>query len=299
MKKIILLFTILSLSAFIGQAQSINYFDNNPVWSIYSLDTTTSCQIYDTFIYYLNGDTLIGSDTYKKVFRQGDVVTVWTEIVPPDPDCFPYSYNLPWTYIRQDGQRILEWSTIDSTEKLIYDFSKISGDTIGNILVIDSLDSIYIQNNYRKLFHVHGAYASTGTYADTVIEGIGTNHGLFELFDAEHMLSMLTCFKINDTAYYALSPVNCDITVSIAEAVLNSSSEIYFFPNPGSEKIYINCADKQNKKIQIFNMLGESVLLDELKNGNNVVDIDQLPYGIYIIRIITADITILQKLIKE
>jgi len=98
--------------------------------------------------------------------------------------------------------------------------------------------------------------------------------------------------------YYGLS-VRClkDTPSEINE--INSQEKIDIYPNPAIDKIYINCAEKQNLKMQVYNSVGQCVLQKELSNKSNTVDISSLTRGIYIIKLITPDGTYIKKIIKE
>lgn len=58
---------------------------------------------------------------------------------------------------------------------------------------------------------------------------------------------------------------------------------ISFYPNPAKTHITINT--KQNAKFCLMNALGKQVLEQTLTNGENTVDLNQLPAGIYYIRV--------------
>ena len=75
--------------------------------------------------------------------------------------------------------------------------------------------------------------------------------------------------------------------------------KIEIYPNPAIDKVYINCAEKQNLKMLIYNVVGECVLQRELTNGTNDIDVSTFTKGIYIIKITGTDWTVQRKLIKE
>lgn len=75
--------------------------------------------------------------------------------------------------------------------------------------------------------------------------------------------------------------------------------QLEIYPNPALDKVYINCADNQELKMQVYNILGCCVLQSDLIGGTNVIDISPLTTGVYVVRLIGADETFLQKLIKN
>ena len=60
------------------------------------------------------------------------------------------------------------------------------------------------------------------------------------------------------------------------------------YPNPATDKVYININEIQSTKMQLYNMVGECVLQRDLNNKMNEIDISTLSKGIYIIEISNA-----------
>jgi aminopeptidase N len=71
------------------------------------------------------------------------------------------------------------------------------------------------------------------------------------------------------------------------------------FPNPATDKINIDCQDKQCLNLSVYNIVGELVLQRELDGNTNEVDIRSLAKGVYIIKVSGADWTVQEKLVKE
>jgi len=86
------------------------------------------------------------------------------------------------------------------------------------------------------------------------------------------------------------------VTTKINE--INYQNEIKTYPNPANDRVYINCAERQNVKMQIYNVVGECVLQRELSNRTNDIDISSLSKGIYIIKLTGTDWTVQRKLTK-
>jgi uncharacterized protein (TIGR02145 family) len=80
---------------------------------------------------------------------------------------------------------------------------------------------------------------------------------------------------------------------------INYQEKLYIYPNPAIDRVYINCAEKQDFKMQVYSMIGECVLQRELSSGTNDIDISSLSKGIYIIKLTGTDWTLQRKLTKE
>ncbi len=80
---------------------------------------------------------------------------------------------------------------------------------------------------------------------------------------------------------------------------INQLNGINIYPNPASDKIYIENHSQQKVKLQIFSIAGECMLTKELSNSMQNVDIRRLAKGNYIIRCIGNNQRYEQKILKE
>ena len=69
---------------------------------------------------------------------------------------------------------------------------------------------------------------------------------------------------------------------------LDGPDDLVVFPNPASDKLYVNNLPKQTKSIDVINIEGKIVLSLEV---NNTIDISNLTSGIYSIRFSGKDFT--------
>jgi hypothetical protein len=77
---------------------------------------------------------------------------------------------------------------------------------------------------------------------------------------------------------------------------------INIFPNPSRGKIEIvisNLKDKEQAKVEIFDLLGEKVFEIKNLNRSNTIDISEKPGGAYIMKIFIDEKSIVWKVIKE
>lgn len=88
-----------------------------------------------------------------------------------------------------------------------------------------------------------------------------------------------------------------DITTGVHET--KAKEEIQVFPNPASNKLFININMGIYFRMQVFNVLGECVLQTELKNGLNEIEIGFLIQGFYLLTIETEKNKFKVKLIKD
>jgi L-ascorbate metabolism protein UlaG (beta-lactamase superfamily) len=81
---------------------------------------------------------------------------------------------------------------------------------------------------------------------------------------------------------------------------INSSKNnitISFYPNPATDKIYINNTQNSQTFVQIFDLNGKLVLNEYTSNGT--IDISDLSKGIYFVKSVNYQNVIINKLVKE
>ena len=96
------------------------------------------------------------------------------------------------------------------------------------------------------------------------------------------------------------------ISVSAAVSIANpdSQSGISIIPNPSSGKFYLNAKGVENKLItvQVANMMGQMVYTTVQMRGSanyvQLIDLDKLPRGNYLARIIVNDKVFVRKILK-
>jgi uncharacterized protein (TIGR02145 family) len=76
-------------------------------------------------------------------------------------------------------------------------------------------------------------------------------------------------------------------------------NKVKIYPNPAINNIFIECADKQDLNISIYNLVGELVVKKEVNWNTNEIDIGFLAKGMYIIKISAPDWKFQGKFIKD
>jgi len=115
-------------------------------------------------------------------------------------------------------------------------------------------------------------------------------------------MSYDSCNIERDNFYYIGSglSVRCikdTLGTQINENRIDKNIQIY--PNPASDKLYINCANRQYLNMQVYNSVGQCILKRELNTQTNTIDISPLTRGIYIMKLTNLNGTFEKKIIKE
>lgn len=254
---ILSVFLIMNINILHSQ-EYVPFPDSNAIWS----EVFTNQQPFEiiTYQYGIWGDTIINSELYKKVYELTDTT-------------FPVSVGQFCGGLREDSLKriyvincMCSFPGAGDDEVLLYDFSKCVGDTVFvgmdgigpmGYYIIVHIDSIQINNNYRKTFHF--------PFEDYWIEGIGSTRGLFSPIVAQptgHQDWDLICFNQEEQVLY-LNPdySNCfPILTSIIDHTPPIGCKISIYPHPiiNTSTIKLN-RRYDNVQMEIYNLFGVCV----------------------------------------
>lgn len=303
------MFLVISTNA---KSQIVDYFANDPQWRQMSEcgNSMHPCLKTENFIYYVNGDTIIDSVTYVKIYKRGDFEE-WEDVNPSPISNCPTSYstfNSLETFMRQDGRKIF-WKGESgiSPESLLYDFGLNKGDTINFRHadgIISSVDSLIIGSDYRRIiyFHLDGRIDSSW-----IVEGIGNKNGFMEPFDPLECIYIFYCFRLNDTVAYSADSTNiytynCNFNVSLIEAeTINIVGSVSPNPTVGIFEVEVN-QPIHLANVSIFNIVGKKFkpTVEEIDAKHFRLDISTFPTGIYYVNIEDTDSSnLVFKVLKE
>lgn len=263
--------------------------DSNAIWSVSNIK------------FVVEGDTIINSKNYKKYYFQYETNNFIFNKV-----------NARYiSALREENKEIYIIPKDSTNELLLYKFDINIGDTIThwsyspflsysqyNInqykSVVESVDSLQIDNIYRKRYKLNNNNSLPTTYTEYWIEGIGSNVGLFFPGYYNHLfpdgpLHKLVCFSLNQTIIYNPNPgLNCFDLSWIGIEKLNQEPEIDLStsPNPFHDYCLININGKFNSKnkysIYLYSITGKFVKKIKI-NGNEIIQFNRehLNNGIY------------------
>ena len=154
-----------------------------------------------------------------------------------------------------------------------------------NIAVIDSIDSIFNGNEYRKTWY----YSSKNSYWNgKIIEDIGCDHGLLEgLIAMLENNGDLVCYSENgQTIYPVYSPSSCDLVSSIHDKIPATQNTIIIAPNPSSEFIKIQSLNGIDvDKYLIYDITGKIITYGSL-SPDKIISIRNLNIGLYFLKLL-------------
>jgi len=246
------------------------------------------CFIFDDYNILIKGDTSVGSYIYHKLYRNGHK---WSNCPPPGF----YYYNEYFGAFRQDAENkkvyLLGNNELDT---LAYDFNLNVGDTLpptclnwdSQYYYVESIDSVLVDNNYRKRFWISNDYLQNFI---SLIEGIGSDHGPFSPFRenwTESSNDLWCVYKDNDTIWnYYPNGYGCQLLTSINN--LKTEPEIQIYPNPFSNYTHLTIAGNYtNITLTIYNSFGQKLKENFYQNGQSIrIDRDSFANGLYFVQI--------------
>ncbi len=261
--------------------------DSNAIWS----EVFTSEQPFEieTYQYGISGDTVINAKQYHKIYLLNDTV-------------YPLVTGQYCGAIREDSSKkifVIDFNCVypsaGQDEVILYNFSKSIGDTVfvglggfgpAGYLIINYIDSMLIDDNYRKTFHFLG-------YEDYWIEGIGSTRGLFSPIQAQptgFQKWKLICFNQDNEVIYLNPEFNsCFPILTGINSKEPESNNIKIFPHPVTNISVIDFMNNTNfmyQYIDFYNIFGQKVNHINIKDRKQIFikKIDYKP-GLYVYRI--------------
>ena len=173
-KQLIFFLLLLTFTPIKAQQNLGSFVDESNLWYNYNDNFPYHQQLH--IYYFFQGDTTIGSYTYKKMYEKGIDSTF-----NPNNGSLDHTINYPLHYegaFRQEGQKVFAiCNDCNINNEFLYiDFNMNVGDTVhyqpfGNtIRTVTAIDSVPFGNQYRK------RYTTTG---GRFYEGIGHEFGVF------------------------------------------------------------------------------------------------------------------------
>src|SRR5688572_14311690 len=224
------------------RAQIPDYFANSPEWRMrYQIGWVGPCLMTTDYVLYVNGDTVINTDTYKKMYSRGTIS--YTDMQPNGCTDSYSTFNHLYALLKQEGRKIFKNNA--GSDTLLYDFDLVIGDTLPiteinpfNNIVVAGIDSQLIDGSYRRTFDLTG-----NSGFDQLIEGIGQEPGytggLLDAFPPYFESAyQFVCFSINDSVYFDAGSFYCVFNLDIDNP--DEWEVLKAFPNPANDWVILN-----------------------------------------------------------
>jgi hypothetical protein len=277
--------TVLAVALFFSTfiSAQINYLANSPSWRINSACSAPyPCIRNDYARIDLNGDTLFADGyNWTRITRTG--ISIYTDLsMPPLPGgcigSFPIDEKAG--YIRQSGKKLF-FRTMGSAEELLYDFDLNLGDTLPisrvnfmTDLVVDSLDSVYVGDAWRRRMFFNGQ-------SSYLVEGIGHNLGFLEsippMLECGHTL---ICYSLNGVLAFQPNPFACELPNAISE--IDGALSALSISKTGNDWMILGAS--QAASFKLYSLQGKEIEVAIHREDEHwKFDSSSLPAGMYLL----------------
>jgi uncharacterized protein (TIGR02145 family) len=305
MNKTIILFIIFEILIIHNQAQTVTDYDGN-IYNTVSIGTQIWLKENLKVTHYQNGDTIpIVIDSIQWKNLQIGAYCNYNNI---DSNYVTYGRYYNW-YAVTDNRKIapVGWHVATDGEWTIL-INYLGGEYVagGKLKETGTIHWEYpnVGATNQSLFtalpggwrsSTDGSFGYIGFYGDlwTSTESSTSNAWLCSLYYNDESI-----IKGGENKKQGL-PVRCIKDASAPINELDKQEKIDIYPNPAHDIITIHGRSKQIIKVQVFNLVGQCVLQENLINETNMVDINSLERGIYILHLISTNWTLEKKIIKE
>ena len=258
---------------FHSQARSWNMLKTGKTWNTLGIMYSPEEQITGTMIVKFENDTTINDTIYRKVWQSED------------------SLKANWSlggFIREAQDTALYFRTLEGVEQILYKYNMNIGDSISidmEVLpfVVDSIDSVLINGNYRNRYFLK----QVGCGLDEIwIEGVGSLAGIL---NGGHPCivggrTKLLCYYEDEILSY--DNINYDYcfyspTTSIKLNTIDGFG-VTIYPNPVNH--ILNIKSNKGMSLRIYDAKG--ILMDLIKvsiDKESQLNIQNYPNGIYFI----------------
>ena len=262
-------FVFLFCTTVFTYGQTPDYFANNPSW-VCGL-WNVSMWVPVEYSYRLNGDTIIGGNTYHCLYSGNN----------------PTGY-----YLRQDNNsiRFISNQIGVGTDSLLVSYDYQVGDTVKGYIfqacginqdTIQKIDSILINSEYRKVFYLDSLNGPV------VTEGIGHQWFLngdigelvYPLCQGSGFDYFIYCYGQGSTPYWDSYGTNgnCILNVGVEE---NVNNKVDIYPNPFDDYLYVNALPYSISEITLYD-LSSRMVLQQLIENDKYIQTSNLDRGIY------------------
>jgi len=278
--------TLLLSSLFASASIAQDYLANDPIWLMHSVcGVPAPCIANDNYNYFTAGDSVLDNVTWTKVHRQGAYTLGWQGPTPPDPNCQGLHTYGPAYYgtnlIRQEGRQLRIWN--GASDELLHEFDLVVGQTLplsytnwNEDITVVAVDSVLIGSEMRA------RYELGNSWAQYLIEGVGSSHGLFEqlsnFFDCGFGLE---CFGLGADGYYPPEwEGGCDLMMGATEP--DGAARFSISPNPTHGPVLITGLHA-GSAVEVADAMGRRVIVQGSFTDRLQLDLTALPDGCYLV----------------
>jgi len=265
-----------------AQSSDTNTIVNeHSTWSVLGSIVAPNGKVWTQYIYF-DGDSIIASNSYKKVFSCDDSLRK----------------NVKYEgLIREKDKKTYFISANSETECLLYDFSLEKGMTFEyrdclsqetQLLEVKNSDMVEINGVLKKRLQITYSPSSFYDYIiDTWIEEVGSLHGVLSPYrlNIDGVIYTLLCYyQKNELIYKSPEYSECYYNNIVSVQEVTNTSNVKIYPNPTSSQLTVTSYELYLQSYEIYDVFGKIVLQDKLQD-NLTINVELLTNGIYVLKI--------------
>lgn len=272
----------------------ISTSDSSDTWNNVIDCWNGSCYSEQTEIFKIDGDTLINSVNYSKLYIKEQYISG----IITDSSCPVENIFNDYTYfggVRENQKKIFVFVD-QGPEYLAYDFNLAVGDTVPDPSnstsldqdrIITNIDQVLIDGINRKRFTLQSGAE--------IIEGIGSSNGVFHpLTQGISCSYSLNCYSEYNVTIYG--DMNCTWNLGLNDE--NTIHDYNLYPNPSRKKVSLS-GIKNKDVISVFNSQMKLILEVNSESNRELINVESWSSGIYYFQIRSNSQVMYLKFIKQ
>lgn len=171
-----------------------------------------------------------------------------------------------------------------------------------NLKTFAVLTESHIEESWQILDELN--FVAREVYPNSSGESIEFNNGIFNWntqitvpssYVLDHCILNVFVQDMDTREVWQSTSFGFDI---VGQAEIDGSKQFHIYPNPASDLLKIKSVETMNS-IMIFNVRGQNVMRKDVNLKSTDLELQSLKSGIYFVRIITDNETVMQKIIIE
>lgn len=253
--------------------------------------------------WYYNQVILFVGNRYRYFEVTGDTIIDgrYCRIVHGACECSEYPGV---NYLNVDGEQIYTYDMQEGDFRLLYDFSLQPGDTLRHSSImfgptqylLDSISTLQVDSILLRVQHfsyIDGDYE----FGDKVYEFIGSRGCMYPVIRfCDPSTGHLRCYMDSTIGLVKfIDPdLECDYTTSSTKEAVDH--DVHIYPNPSSGILNIT-SDELIKQIDYVEIETGRTIYRNPEVDGELIDLQHIPPGTYILRLYFSDRTVVKKLV--
>lgn len=273
-----------------------------PIWGI--VNDFDFPKTGDEWYYEITNEN--GSVTYQYLECAADTTinTSRPKVIVKNNTLYDKGLNVVKTheYVYSDNGVVYWWDKLIGSYTTLYNFNANVGDewtiSVGNQSITMHVDAVNYTEYNGNVYRIMTVSDENDIFGGDIICGIGHTRSFFpeKLLskDRSYRVDGMRCYWVDGEPIIQFGDVDCDkIYKEYHQTTPPSDNKISVYPNPADDFIMISV--KQPTHYTISDIFGKIILKGVILSDNQQIDISELSYGMYFIKIGTK----LEKFIKN